>query len=159
MRLLLTAPVLAILVTVVGTANAYTNLYVGPDQGLRLLYVQGTASVFTSSGTPVLIPGMQLTLPARTKGAKSALVTFNAPRASFSENNAQCNFGIYSASAEYASGFKYGWTIPITLVTRIPLFSSPRLLQVEWNVAYPGNPSDSCSIDTFYSLSAILTAD
>lgn len=160
MRLALPSLVLIGLLAGPGLATAGANLYADPANGVRSLYVQGTVTVTTTSTTPTLIPGMQLMLPAATRGARFALVTFDAN----ASGAARCVFWIYAASTQFASGTTSGNFIPITLVTKIPLTSTTRVLQAEWNTL---SASSRCALIgafsgpplPFYSLSAILTAD
>ena len=127
--------------------------------GAPLFYAQATTSLSTTSNMDQAIPGMAITLPAATTSGHHALVTFSAS-VTYPQSPAACNFTIYIGSKKTsATGTTYDPSvsisnIPITIVERILLTSTPQNISVDWNNGGGGR----CFLERFYSLSGLVTS-
>jgi hypothetical protein len=130
------------------------------------LYAQGTAMIQNVSSSPVAVQGMQLTLPHLSKEMKYALVTFSAPNL-LGDDESICSFSILGGTTQYGSGVSGGFDggsgeatqyMPLSITTKIPLGRQAQMLQVYWSAFAASGPT-LCQLNTFYSLSAILTSD
>ena len=156
----------ATLVACILTASALNTATGNPNQvapnAVQSLFVAGTGLIFTSSSQPAPIQGMQLTLPPLSKQVKYALVTFSAPNL-LAQDETSCSFSIYGGATQYGTGVagdlipnnSYAM-LPLSITTRIPLGRQAQIIQVDWS-GFAGNGPDYCELDSFYSLSAILT--
>jgi len=151
-------PKLMIAVALIGSATAAANADIyDTAAGVQSAYVQGTATIETTSGTPVAVPGMQLTLPKLTKQIKYAMTTFSAPTL---YGSGACSFQIFAGTTQYVSTYTgtgpvYG--LPLSITVKIPLGPQVQNLQVLWYSI--GGNGGQCYAADFYSLSAILTVN
>jgi hypothetical protein len=124
------------------------------DAAVSSLYKAGYGTIRTISPTLLQISDLKLNLPAATPEFNFAIVTLNVPNVS--SLNGFCGFAVVSGGKQYSAA-NYVTTGGTTLVTGVPLASASQLLQGEFELQGLADTKSYCEINTYYSLSVILT--